>query len=42
LFFKKKLIMNTFDGVLVKYGSNIVGYSIMGLPLFFGNSNFLK
>lgn len=30
----KKLLMGVFDSLLVKYGAVMVGYSIVGLPVF--------
>lgn len=30
----KKLYMGTFDSMLVKYGAVMVGYAILGLPVF--------
>jgi ATP-binding cassette subfamily D (ALD) protein 3 len=30
----KRLYMNTFDGMLVRYGAHLVGYSVLGLPVF--------
>jgi ATP-binding cassette subfamily D (ALD) protein 3 len=35
--------MGVFDGILVKYGSVMAGYGIMGLPVFGANKdNYLK
>jgi len=31
---KKKLYMGTFDSLLVKYGAVMLGYAILGLPVF--------
>ncbi len=30
----KKLFMGVFDSMLVKYGAFIVGYGVLGLPVF--------
>ncbi len=30
----KKLYMGVFDSMLVKYGAFIVGYGVLGLPVF--------
>lgn len=30
----KKLFMGVFDSMLVKYGAVMVGYSVLGLPVF--------
>lgn len=30
----KRLYMGTFDSMLVKYGAVMVGYAILGLPVF--------
>lgn len=30
----KRLFMGTFDSMLVKYGAVMVGYSVVGLPVF--------
>ena len=35
--------MGTFDGILVKYGATLVGYSVLGLPVFGpGSDEYLK
>ena len=34
---KLKLFMGTFDSLLVKYGAVMVGYTVVGLPVFGGN-----
>lgn len=35
--------MGVFDGMLVKYGAVMVGYSVVGLPVFGANSEeYLK
>ena len=34
---KLKLFMGTFDSMLVKYGAVMVGYTVVGLPVFGGN-----
>lgn len=34
----KKLYMGVFDSMLVKYGAFIVGYGVLGLPVFGRNS----
>ena len=31
---EKKMYMGVFDSMLVKYGAFIVGYSVLGLPVF--------
>lgn len=39
----KKLFMGVFDSMLVKYGAVMVGYSILGLPVFGpGKEQYLK
>jgi hypothetical protein len=39
----KKLFMGVFDSMLVKYGAVMVGYSILGLPVFGpGKEEYLK
>jgi ATP-binding cassette subfamily D (ALD) protein 3 len=30
----KKLYMGVFDSMLVKYGAVMVGYAVLGLPVF--------
>jgi ATP-binding cassette subfamily D (ALD) protein 3 len=30
----KKLYMGVFDSMLVKYGAFMVGYGVLGLPVF--------
>lgn len=30
----KKLFMGVFDSMLVKYGAVMVGYAVLGLPVF--------
>mgnify|MGYP006910314572 FL=1 len=30
----KKLYMGVFDSMMVKYGAFIVGYGVLGLPVF--------
>ena len=30
----RKLYMGVFDGMLVKYGAVMVGYAVVGLPVF--------
>jgi ATP-binding cassette subfamily D (ALD) protein 3 len=35
--------MGTFDNMLVKYGAVMIGYSVVGLPVFGpGSSEYLK
>lgn len=39
----KRLYMGCFDNFLVKYGAVLVGYSILGLPVFgAGSKEYLK
>jgi len=39
----KKLYMGTFDSMLVKYGASLVGYAVLGLPVFGpGSEEYLK
>ncbi len=39
----KKLFMGVFDSMLVKYGAVMVGYSVLGLPVFGpGSEQYLK
>lgn len=39
----KKLFMGVFDSMLVKYGAVMVGYSVLGLPVFGpGKEEYLK
>lgn len=39
----KKLFMGGFDVILVKYGASLVGYAILGLPVFGpGNKEYLE
>lgn len=39
----KKLFMGAFDGMLVKYGAVLVGYAILGLPVFGpGREEYIK
>jgi len=38
---KNKLYMGTIDNLILKYASNIMGYSILGLPVF-GNQVISK
>ncbi len=39
----RKLGMGCFDGMLVKYGAVLVGYAILGLPVFgSGKEAYLK
>lgn len=35
---KKRLFMGTFDSLLVKYGAVIIGYAVVGLPVFGSDS----
>lgn len=35
----KKLYMGVFDSMLVKYGAFMVGYGVLGLPVFGSNAN---
>ncbi len=38
-----KIFMGTFDGMLVKYGAVVTGYTIVGLPVFgHGREAYLK
>ena len=30
----KRLYMGAFDSMLVKYGASLVGYAVLGLPVF--------
>ena len=30
----KKLFMGSFDSMLIKYGAAMVGYSVVGIPVF--------
>jgi len=30
----KKLFIGVFDSMMVKYGAVLVGYSVLGLPVF--------
>lgn len=30
----KKFLMGIFDSMLVKYGATMVGYTVVGLPVF--------
>ena len=40
---KMKIFMGTFDGMLVKYGAVVTGYTIVGLPVFGkGHKEYLK
>jgi ATP-binding cassette subfamily D (ALD) protein 3 len=34
----KKLYMGVFDSMLVKYGAFLVGYGVLGIPVFGANS----
>jgi ATP-binding cassette subfamily D (ALD) protein 3 len=36
---EKRLYMGIFDSVLVKYGAILVGYGIIGIPVFGKNHN---
>jgi len=39
----KRLYMGCFDAMLVKYGAVLVGYAILGLPVFGpGSQEYLK
>lgn len=39
----KKLFMGVFDSMLVKYGAFIVGYGVLGLPVFgSGSEEYIK
>ena len=39
----KKLYMGCFDALLVKYGASMIGYTIVGLPVFGPNNKiYLK
>lgn len=39
----KRLFMGTFDSLLVKYGAVIIGYAVVGLPVFGpGSAEYLK
>ncbi|KAL4432046.1 hypothetical protein ABPG74_017782 [Tetrahymena malaccensis] len=39
----KRLFMGTFDSLLVKYGAVIIGYAVVGLPVFGpGHQEYLK
>lgn len=39
----KRLYMGTFDSMLVKYGASLVGYAVLGLPVFGpGSEEYLK
>ena len=35
----KKLYMGVFDSMLVKYGAFMVGYGVLGLPVFGSNAD---
>jgi len=35
----KKLYMGVFDSMLVKYGAFMIGYGVLGLPVFGSNAN---
>lgn len=39
----KRLFMGTFDSMLVKYGATLIGFAVVGLPVFGpGSSDYLK
>lgn len=39
----KRLFMGTFDSLLTKYGAVLVGYAILGLPVFGpGSEEYIK
>jgi len=39
----KKLFMGTFDSLLVKYGAVLIGYAVVGLPVFGpGSAEYLR
>lgn len=38
----KKFLMGIFDSMLVKYGAVMVGYTILGLPVFGGRKDIYK
>lgn len=39
----KRLFMGTFDSLLVKYGAVIIGYAVVGLPVFgAGSKEYLQ
>jgi len=40
--YAKKFFMGIFDSMLVKYGAVMIGYSILGLPVFGGKKDFYK
>jgi ATP-binding cassette, subfamily D (ALD), member 3 len=35
----KKLFIGVFDSLLVKYGAFMVGYGVLGIPVFGSNSD---
>ena len=35
---RKKFLMGIYDSMLVKYGAVMVGYAVVGLPVFGPNS----
>lgn len=40
--YAKKFFMGIFDSMLVKYGAVMIGYSILGLPVFGGRRDVYK
>jgi len=40
--YSKKFFMGIFDSMLVKYGAVMIGYSILGLPVFGGRKDLYK
>jgi ATP-binding cassette subfamily D (ALD) protein 3 len=39
----KKLFMGFFDSMLVKYGAVMIGYAVLGLPVFGpGSQDYIK